>query len=483
MSASREKKARQELNASGYVDPKVTRAAEEKAKNRRSNLLYALLGVVFVAVAVIAVINSINNSHVLERGVKAYTVNGETFTAADVNYYYRNNYNSFVSQNQSIISYYFDTQKDLREQDCPLVDGGTWYDYFTDSALNTINSVSAIAKQAKADGFTATEEEDAALEGNYSYIDLYAAAQGYTRKQYLQAYYGPLMTTEVFERNVRLSALAEAYSAAYEESLVYSDADIQAAYDADPAAYQSADIEYIMFSYTAESDASDEEKEGLLADQKALADEALTRYTAGEALSAVAEELGGTYTHMEHATRSVTSEMLTWAFDDARVSGDTAVIPYSNTGYYAVLFHSCTRDEYHPVSVRHILVDDEELANSILEQYRAGEQTEDAFGLLAAQYSSDSNASSGGLYGDFPLGMMVAPFESWAYDSARKAGDTDIVETDYGYHVMYFVGVSDTPYWKIAAENDLHTSDYQEWFSAITEGVEGEQLDGMKYVG
>ena len=39
MSASREKKARQELNASGFVDPKVTRAAEEKAKNRRSSLL------------------------------------------------------------------------------------------------------------------------------------------------------------------------------------------------------------------------------------------------------------------------------------------------------------------------------------------------------------------------------------------------------------------------------------------------------------
>lgn len=479
MSASREKKARQELNASGYVDPKATRAAEEKVKNRRSNLLYALLGVVFVAVAAIAVIN---NTHVLERNAKAYTVNGETFTAADVCYYYRNNYNSFVNQNQDTISYYFDTQKDLREQECSF-NGSTWYDYFADSALNTLNSVSAIAAQAKADGFTAEEEETAALENNYSYIDLYAAAQGYSREQYLQAYYGPLMTTKVFEKNVRMSALAEAYSAAYDESLVYSDADIQAAYDADPNAYQSADIEFITFTYTAESDATDEEKAGLLADQKVLADEALTRYAAGEAFDAVAEDLGGNYLHSEHATRSVTSEMLTWAFDDARQSGDTTVIPYGSNGYYAVLFHSRARDDYRPVSVRHILVDDEELASSILEQYRTGEQTEEAFGLLAAQYSSDGNASSGGLYENFPLGQMVEPFESWSYDSARKAGDTDIVETDYGYHVMYFVGISDTPYWKIAAEYDLHTTAYNEWFSAFTDGVEGEQLDGMKYVG
>ena len=48
---------------------------------------------------------------------------------------------------------------------------------------------------------------------------------------------------------------------------------------------------------------------------------------------------------------------------------------------------------------------------------------------------------------------------------------------------MYFVGVSDTPYWKIAAEYDLRTAAYNEWFSAFTEGVEGEKLDGMKYVG
>ena len=477
MSASREKKARQERSASGYVDPKATRAAEEKAKNRRSNLLYALLGVVFVAVAVIAVIN---NTHVLERGAKAYTVNGETFTAADVSYYYRNNYNSFVSQNQDMISYYFDTQKDLREQEYP--NGGTWFDYFADSALNTINSVSAIAKQAKAEGFTADEEETAALENNYSYIDLYAAAQGYTREQYLQAYYGPLMTTEVFERNVRLSALAEAYSTAYEDSLVYSDADIQAAYDADPTAYQSADIEFVTFAYTAESDATDEQKEELLAECKATADTALERCNAGESLEALAEELDGTYYDMPHASKG-SSEMLTWAFDDARQSGDCTVIPYSTNGYYVVLFHGRTRDDYHPVSVRHILVDDEELANSILEQYRAGEQTEEAFGLLAAQYSSDGNASSGGLYENFPLGQMVEPFESWAYDSARKAGDTDIVQTDYGYHVMYFVGVSDTEYWKIDAEYDLHAADYNEWFSAITDGVEGEKLDGMKYVG
>jgi len=36
-------------------------------------------------------------------------------------------------------------------------------------------------------------------------------------------------------------------------------------------------------------------------------------------------------------------------------------------------------------------------------------------------------------------GAMTATFEDWSYDAARKPGDTGIVQSEYGYHVMYFV--------------------------------------------
>ena len=39
MSASREKKKRQELLANGAADPKAARAAEQKAAERKSNIL------------------------------------------------------------------------------------------------------------------------------------------------------------------------------------------------------------------------------------------------------------------------------------------------------------------------------------------------------------------------------------------------------------------------------------------------------------
>ena len=53
MSASREKKARQELNESGYVDPRKAREAEEKAKERRSTRIYTAVIVAFVLLGVV----------------------------------------------------------------------------------------------------------------------------------------------------------------------------------------------------------------------------------------------------------------------------------------------------------------------------------------------------------------------------------------------------------------------------------------------
>ncbi len=49
---------------------------------------------------------------------------------------------------------------------------------------------------------------------------------------------------------------------------------------------------------------------------------------------------------------------------------------------------------------------------------------------------------------------MVETFNDWCFDPARKPGDTGIVETSYGYHVMYFVGQTENYYWKDVAQSE-----------------------------
>ena len=46
----------------------------------------------------------------------------------------------------------------------------------------------------------------------YSDLDTYASAAGITRSQYIKSVCGPLVNKAVFESNVRLAALAQAYS-------------------------------------------------------------------------------------------------------------------------------------------------------------------------------------------------------------------------------------------------------------------------------
>ena len=214
---------------------------------------------------------------------------------------------------------------------------------------------------------------------------------------------------------------------------------------------------------------------------KAKAEAVLAAYAEGRSFEESAGD--GTYTHLAHADRSVTSDMLTWAFAADRAEGDTTVAEQSS-GYVAVLFHSRSRDDYHPVTVRHILVEDEATAEEILADFKAGDATESDFATLAATKSTDSGtASNGGLVSNMRKGAYVQPFEDWSFDPSRQSGDTGIVESDYGFHVMYFVETNELPYWEYKATNTLKSSAVNDWYDAITDGVTAEQLDAIEYVG
>ncbi|HIT33744.1 MAG TPA: peptidylprolyl isomerase [Candidatus Faecousia intestinigallinarum] len=130
------------------------------------------------------------------------------------------------------------------------------------------------------------------------------------------------------------------------------------------------------------------------------------------------------------------------------------------------------RDEEKLIDVRHILVQPESTetdeegkaiyteeaweecrarAQRILEEWLAGEASEDSFAQLAMAYSVDGSAVNGGLYTGVYQGQMVEPFEDWCFDESRQTGDYGIVETQYGCHVMYFSGLS----WYNQAKNSL----------------------------
>jgi hypothetical protein len=175
------------------------------------------------------------------------------------------------------------------------------------------------------------------------------------------------------------------------------------------------------------------------------------------------------------------TELDKWLFDEATKVGDTKTVPSEGDkkSTYSVYFMENTShlDESETKDVAHILVQfesskptDEQKAaakaeaEQILADYLAGEKTQEAFEKLGEEKTDDSNV----VYEGVAKGQMVEAFENWIFDEARTAGETGIVETEYGYHVMFFIGDG-----KLAWENTAHSgvlSDlFTDWVEANAE--------------
>jgi parvulin-like peptidyl-prolyl isomerase len=96
------------------------------------------------------------------------------------------------------------------------------------------------------------------------------------------------------------------------------------------------------------------------------------------------------------------------------------------------LFASRVPTTEEQVHARHILVETEEEAQTVLARLEAGED----FVSLAKELSTDeSTREDGGDLGWLPRGVMVPEFEEAAF--ALQPGETgDIVQTSFGYHII-----------------------------------------------
>ncbi len=74
---------------------------------------------------------------------------------------------------------------------------------------------------------------------------------------------------------------------------------------------------------------------------------------------------------------------------------------------------------------------------------------------LVTKDSEDGTKYTGGLISDIFCGFQSGGFfQGLGAGSSRKPGDTDVVDSTYGSHVMYFVGTG-LPVWKAAVVNTL----------------------------
>ena len=527
MSASSKKKLRHEQEAAKLTEKQLAAQKEAKKLKLYTIAFVAVMAVILVIAITVGVKQTITNSGMMEKKTVALTVGDHEINSVEMNYFYMDAVNSFLNNYGSYAAMFgLDTTKPLDEQFVDEEAGVTWADDFLSSAKSTAQTAYALADAANAAGFTLSNEELTAVEYNIHNIDSYATLYGYPDGDtYLKAMYGHGASMESYLEYAKLTALADAYYQSYGEGLTYDDAAIQAKDAENPGAYDSysfnsyylAASKFLTGGTTDENGTttySDAEKAASVTGAEAAAnsliiDEIATTADLDAAIAALSVNEGTSASSTANRNvlaGNVSSIYSDWITDSSRKAGDKTVIANVTTdaegkettnGYYVLFFNGSTDNSFALANVRHILVSfehdhseseehdhstasytDEEkaaakaAAEDLLAQFNAGDKTEDSFAALATEHTTDTgSAENGGLYENIYPGQMVTAFNDWCFDESRKSGDTGVVETEYGYHVMYYVGDADVTYREYMIENELRSTEVSDWYASLMEAA------------
>lgn len=373
---------------------------------------------------------------------------------------------------QSNYSYYLsalglDTTVSLKDQTA-YNQSISWFDYFKTRAQDDIEWMLVMAEAARANGIELDAATAAQVENYVSSTDFSTYHNGVTAEDataFLNLYY-----TALLQEN------------AYYNSLHYTDAQLEEYYAQNQKAMNVVSYTYFAFSIGESGDfATADAAEETVARLAACKDEDTFRREVVAYLVSTGKyetEEAATAAYQASCRKSGVSYsdsdgISDWLFDASTKVNDTKRLQNDTAIGVYMLTAAPARDASKTVDVRHILLTESTYgsdeaarakAEEVLAAWRGGEATADSFGTLAAQYTEDSNGASGGLYEGVTEGQMVTEFNDWCFDDARRAGDSDIVKTSYGYHVMYFVGSGEA--WQATAANALKDAAYQQQYAA-----------------
>lgn len=534
MSASDKKKIRKEQAAAVLTEKQRQEQAEAKKLKIYTIAFVAVIALIACTALGIMGVRAFEQSGIVEKSTVAVVIGDEKLNTVDMNYYFvdtvQNQYGEWYNEYTTYTDTYLkmmglDTSKPLDEQSYVTDEFETWADFFMHSAMEQAKKEYALYNKAISENFELPQEDKESIDSMISSMKSYAGYYGYSNaNKYLSAIYGHGSNTKTYTAYAERSALASAYYDAHKDSLTYDDAALRE-YEADKYAnYNSYDYSASYLTYTEflQSDAegeddtatySDEEKAAARAAMEAAAKEAATATTLDE-LKAKIEAIEvneESQTALNSATgvlhTDINEVLANWLSAEERKEGDIAALPVTNTvkdadgnettelnGYYIAYF-SAKDENLEPMgNVRHLLVkfeggtEDEETGDMVYsdeekaaakekaEEYyktwKDGAATEESFIELVKEYSDDSSAEDGGLFEDIHRDSEYVPtFLEWSIDPERQAGDSGVIESPYGYHVMFYVGDDELTYRDFMIRNEMRDADQEEWAKGIIDPV------------
>jgi len=414
-----------------------------------------------------------------------------------------------------------DFTKPMNEQIRDASTKKTWAESYLDSAIQAAKETYALYDKAMADkDFTYKEEDSSYISNIETYLDMYAYYSGFSdAESYIRSSYGNGASVETYKAYSIIVDVADAYKSHIRGNIEYTEdqyREHESGKETDYTRFSYATFvininTYLTGGTPTEKDGqttivySDEEKQA--AKDAALADvDVLLKNEILNGAQSMNLAIGRLEKYKNNKTAKATEytkvfgktitdkDVMAWLSSEDRTANEMGYIEITTTtkdadgkevkevtGYNVILFLGRYEGLEKLQNVRHILykidgmedpetgeiVSDEEdrlvakkAAEEVLKQWNEMEEkTEEAFGKLAESSSEDTTASVGGLIENIYPDQMVKEFNDWCFDENRQKGDVEIIESEYGFHVMYYVGESDITYRDSLIKNEMLDDD------------------------
>ena len=449
----------------------------------------------------------------------ALSIGGHEVDPATLSYFYMDAITSFCSQFSDygdLADLYLQLYTGLGlstaldQQYYDKAAGKTWADYFVESAVEDAKWTYAMYDAAVAAQYALPEDVQKELDAFPTTLQTYATYTGFQDvNTYLQSIYGENAHVDSYIEYYRMAWIAAEYAEQHYNDLTFTLDDIDA-YEVGKevnynsysfATYYISVAKYLQYKFGKQDTYTDEQKDQALREASALAEDLASKATSVSALDLAILQanldsslFAASCVEAKYALYSEigNGDVRSWLTDPERYWGDTAVVTTKTSdtveGFYVVLLNSVDDNKTPLANVQHILITastDEEMdaakakAEQILAEFQSSEVQDSAtFGELAKQYSEDGGSkNNGGLYENICRNhYYVESFENWAV-AGHEPGDTGIVETEYGIHIMYYKEDGAITYRQSMIEADLRVDTQLEWEATLTEAISFTQYD------
>lgn len=492
------------------VKPQETSA---KAKGIKGDKIhFALISVVLaLVIAVLAVLGTFyytkpNSDERMNPGNVALKVSETPVSIGMYNYYYScivNNYLTYANYGY----YDIDTSVDYNKQKTTNSDGKevTWAQLFKDETIKQIQYITTYYEKAVDEGITLTSAQKKSINENLDSLKSTASGQNVTVDKYIADTYGDYCGQATIKKMLEQCYVAENYYQKLSVNKKFSDKEIKNFFNENKEDYENVTFAYLQVPYENDDAKATLEKCNGYAKQikseddmkkliptacKSLIDKFVSQGYAKDAESCAELLSANIEASITAKESSLVEDAVNWLFDDSTKIGDVKAFDDSSNKIVYILYkvkdpQPNTEEVY---SVRQILImpdgvdtsrsdvklTDKQLAEArkkaqkILDKYNSGAKTELEFAKLAEKYSKDTESTSsgtsgnyGGYYGGVTQGTMVENFNDWSMDDSRTYGDTGIVDSKYGCHIMYFI--SKQPKYLFDCETDLKEKNEKEF--------------------